>query len=737
MLHEKPLVTAAGANGANDTAGDTSSGATGTAGGTTGVTEGQAQRRPHVVAFDLIRLLIIGFVVSVHVLANVGAPVTPALGGFITVFHTSRELFFLLTALVLTYNYGSRPRIRWLRFWRTRYLLVVPAFVAWTLIYFLADTPRLHPLSAVVHVVWHDLLTGDARYHLYFLLVTMQLYLAFPLVRWLLRRTEGHHGVVLAIAAVYQLALVTAIQHHVTAPGALGGWLRAPSEWLPSYVLFIIAGALAGWHFERLAAFTRRHLRTAGLTAVAAACAGVGTYCAELLIVGQKPVVASTVFQPVLVVETFGFAWGLLAAGLRWSDLGAKGRRIAAAGADCSFGIYLAHPLVLQGVVIAARHIGVQQPVIHAPAAAELAALLCVCVPVVYGISWVLAYGLRRSALSLILTGRPMKTTRTLPGLRWVTVGVILLCAGLLGAGLQMARSDASSARPAYAPTAPNTPPLKADRVSASVEPTGTAAHPATLVNSDYSTRFDGQARTWTQLTPVGGLSASAPVIVVLSGINATPAAEIQRDDMTSYVQAGQAELVYPAGYLKSWNAGGCCGKAAKAGINDTGFLQALAATVDPGHKHPLDLVGYSNGGRLAYRIACTDPRLFGEIAVVKAMPQPGCVVSQPVTILQIDSMDDTAVPYQPGDKGRESPPATVEIARLESTDHCPATTTVQVRGSMRLTTWNGCADGSRLGFAAYTSGKHSFPQPSGATPSAAAVIWAFFSKTVLPQTAP
>ncbi len=46
------------------------------------------------------------FVVSVHTLAFAGGTVTMSIGAVTTVFHTSRELFLLLTALVLTYNYG-------------------------------------------------------------------------------------------------------------------------------------------------------------------------------------------------------------------------------------------------------------------------------------------------------------------------------------------------------------------------------------------------------------------------------------------------------------------------------------------------------------------------------------------------------------------------------------------------------------------------------------------------------
>ena len=125
--------------------------------------------RPHVVAFDLIRLVIMVFVVGVHTLAFGGGQVTVVLGAVTTIFHTSRELFFLLTALVLTYNYGHRGQVRWLRFWRRRYWLVVPAYVAWSLIYYAFDGPGRGPFPAAF---WHDLLHAGARYHLYFLLVT-------------------------------------------------------------------------------------------------------------------------------------------------------------------------------------------------------------------------------------------------------------------------------------------------------------------------------------------------------------------------------------------------------------------------------------------------------------------------------------------------------------------------------------------------------------------------------------
>jgi polyhydroxybutyrate depolymerase len=247
-----------------------------------------------------------------------------------------------------------------------------------------------------------------------------------------------------------------------------------------------------------------------------------------------------------------------------------------------------------------------------------------------------------------------------------------------------------------------------------------------------YSMRVGGMTRTWEQIAPVGALPRSAPVVVVLSGVAEPVSGEITRDRLVPYVNAGLAELVYPVGYKESWNAGGCCGKAAAANVDDIGFLKALVARVDPGHRHPVDVVGYSNGGRLAYRMACSAPGIFDATAVIKATPMPDCVVSRPLKILQIDSLDDTAVPYQPGDPGKETPAATVEVARLRATDGCTGNPVLAVHSTMTLTTWSDCASGERVGFAVWDTGGHDFPPPKGKTPGAAAVIWSFFTSTAL-----
>jgi poly(3-hydroxybutyrate) depolymerase/peptidoglycan/LPS O-acetylase OafA/YrhL len=682
---------------------------------------GGARPRPRIVAFDLIRLLIIAFVVGVHTLSNGGGPVNGLLGACITVFHTSRELFFLLTAFVLVYNYGKRPRIKWPSFWRRRYLLVIPAYVAWTVVYYVADRSALHPVNVFLAHFWYDLRTGNSRYHMYFLLVTMQMYLFFPLVRWLLRKTEGHHRAVFIVALVYQFVLTFAVHDHWSAPGFLGSWLRAPSMWLPSYTLYVIGGGIAAWHFDRLSGFTRRHLRAAALVAVGGLVAGIGTYCVQLML-GQTPNAASGVFQPVLVVETLAYGWGLLALGFWWTDRGAPGRRLAAAGADCSFGIYLAHPLVLQGLLLAGAHVGAVTAVRRAPEVLELLALLA-CVPVIYGISWCLAFLLRRTPLSLILTGRS-QVKRTAPRRLPKATGVVLTCTALvcvviLGVGLRAAHG--ASARAAATPAATWT---TAKKVSTTAQKYGSV----TTTQTVDEIKVDGKMRQWEQLTPRGGVSASAPILIVLAGINATVKVEITRDHLAGY----DADVIYPVPLYKSWNAVGCCGKASKDHVNDVAFIEALVAAVDPGHTRPVTLVGYSNGGRLTYRIACTDPGLVNYYAVVKADPEPGCVIRKPVTIIQVAARDDHAVPYLPGEKGKEKPAATVQVARLRTLDGATGAATVLTRGGLTLSTWQG-KDGTSVEFGVWKTGGHNFPPASGNTPSAAEVIWSMVTGTPIP----
>ncbi|HEY1667444.1 MAG TPA: acyltransferase family protein [Trebonia sp.] len=696
--------------------------------------------RPHIVAFDLIRLIIMVFVVSVHTLAFAGGTVTMSIGAVTTIFHTSRELFLLLTALVLTYNYGQRP-LKAGRFLRRRFWLVLPAYITWSAIYYAADG---HARGVFPTAFLHDLENAGARYHLYFLLVSMQIYLLFPVIRWVLKKTERYHAWLFGLAVAYQLWLTIGLHYKVgrSGNGLIAQFLdgAGTGNWITTYILYVVAGALAGWHFEQLCAFTRRHLRSGwrvALVAAAGVAAGIGVYLIEIEVFGATPGNASAVFQPVVIFEALAFGWALLGAGLLWSDRGAPAKKVAAAGSASSFGIYLAHPLVLQALllIVGSHYFGAHGGLtgwLHrlSHSSLEVLIILFIAVPLIYACAWLIASVMRRTPFSLFLTGREWKPRRKFR----------------LGQATDRALDkieDFTTARVRLIPRRVFVIALAVAIVAASGAITGSkivAAADRTMNTTVSTMQVGNMTRSYTVLTPAKKtLSASAPIIMVLSGINANQPGEITRDQLTSYAIAGDAELVYPLAYRESWNAIGCCSWAADANVNDVGFIEALVKQVDPGNTRPIYLMGYSNGGRLAYTLACEDPLLFDGTAVVKADPMQWCDISVPQKILQVSATDDTDVPWYTGEKGkfRESPSAQVENTTLRYEDQCSTESASSKQGNMTLTTWSDCLGGSSVSFAVYTAGVHSYPRPPVSFPAASQVIWAWINNTVKVQPQP
>jgi polyhydroxybutyrate depolymerase len=254
-----------------------------------------------------------------------------------------------------------------------------------------------------------------------------------------------------------------------------------------------------------------------------------------------------------------------------------------------------------------------------------------------------------------------------------------------------------------------------------------------------YSMQVGSLTRQYEVIAPTKTLAKSAPIIVVLSGAAATTSDEITRDRIVGYAGADEAEVVYPVPIKESWNAIGCCDGAAAENINDVGFIKALVPKIDPGHDRPIYVVGYSVGGRLAYRLACTDPTLFDGMAVVKADPMPGCVVTTPMNVIVFSSQNDKYVPFEPGEKGKETPAATIQIAALESDLGCSAKPTVVKYGQsgktkygvMTVSTWS-CADGKTLEWAVDPLGGHGFPIPTTYGAGANQLIYSWITKTPL-----
>lgn len=376
--------------------------------------------RPHLDAVDVVRVAMIAGVIAVHTIAHTTNPTNATAGAVSSLLHVNREVFFFLTPFVLTYSYGMRHGWSLTKFWKKRYILVGVPYLVWTALYFLADGGGYHPWTAPVRRLVGDLVAGTARYHLYFLLVTMEIYAVFPLLLWLLRATRRHHGALLAASFGFQVAF-TATLHYARGWSQslplLGFWARHPDQLLPSYQLYVIAGGIAALHVDEVAAWVRAHRRAIGGAAVGGLLASLASYLLDHLVGGMDAAASAEVFQPMMVVTSASTIAGLFSLGLRWADRG-QGRRFAAAvrtASDASFGVYLAHPLVLQALLFLAGPLPAHTVAGEVPSGVVLLVDLAIVVPLLFGISAVAVRWARRSPLSLPVAGRPQLHRQPVP----------------------------------------------------------------------------------------------------------------------------------------------------------------------------------------------------------------------------------------------------------------------------------------------------------------------------------
>ncbi len=109
----------------------------------------------------------------------------------------------------------------------------------------------------------------------------------------------------------------------------------------------------------------------------------------------------------------------------------------------------------------------------------------------------------------------------------------------------------------------------------------------------------------------------------------------------------------WPSGKLATWNAGECCGYARDNNIDDVGFVKAMVddlnqkVTLDPAK---IFATGFSNGGMLAYRLACEIPDVIKAIASVAGTDNyPECNPQKRISILHIHALDDDHVLFEGG----------------------------------------------------------------------------------------
>jgi polyhydroxybutyrate depolymerase len=245
---------------------------------------------------------------------------------------------------------------------------------------------------------------------------------------------------------------------------------------------------------------------------------------------------------------------------------------------------------------------------------------------------------------------------------------------------------------------------------------------PAGWSITDHTVYVGGLERQYYTLRP-DVVAAKLPVIVLMHGVAMTPAGIVRYTNLAQHT--GPAIVVAPAGYDRSWNAGDCCGPAYRAGVNDVAFIQKVVAQVlganTDANPSRVFAVGFSNGGRMAYKLACDLPGTFAGFAAAEAVPVEQCTSLHPTDITIVAQQNDpylTIGASQPPKRrdGHVEPTVAAVIDHWTSLDGCAEHYVETYYGQAIVKTWD-CARNTRLTYVWYPGGAHTWRAPSGSTP--------------------
>ncbi|MFW0783343.1 acyltransferase [Gordonia sp. CPCC 206044] len=403
------------------------------------------RRDKHLYQVDLVRLVTFAGVILDHVVLGIATPLNVAAGGVGLFLRYTRYSFFALTGFVLTYQYRNRD-LRPIAFWRRRFKLIGLPFVVWSLFYWVYGRYEvggfggLRDIFSTTEGIWlaaksivYDLITGNAWYHLYFLSVSMQIYLVFPLILWVLRRTWGYHRYLLAVSFAFQMTVMYVMVHPPLpffTHGPQQVLMRHLVVTLIPYQFFVLAGCVAAMHYEAFQRFMVRW-RYVILPLGAVVMAGTAVYYVHDVDQGESVFRATNVF---MVHNSFAYIAIILmlyALGTLWQDrrrAGSVTDRMMRTAADRSFVIYLAHALALAEL----------EPTIRKHLDMSPGLLITISFVATVALTVFMAETLRRSPISLITTGRSTidwreqnPTRSMLVGMGGVAIGIVVR--GFLG----------------------------------------------------------------------------------------------------------------------------------------------------------------------------------------------------------------------------------------------------------------------------------------------------------------
>lgn len=241
------------------------------------------------------------------------------------------------------------------------------------------------------------------------------------------------------------------------------------------------------------------------------------------------------------------------------------------------------------------------------------------------------------------------------------------------------------------------------------------AGAPRVYEDLDDAFVVDGERPVTVRVPTAYDGTTPLPFLLLLHGYGIDGAQMESFTDFRAFAEDNDLLYASPDGTIDSsgrefWNASPACCDFAGTGVDDSGYLRSIIdaarerANIDPGR---IFVVGHSNGGFMAHRLACDHADVVAAIvSLAGAVDEDACAPSQPVAVLQVHGTADDTILYEGGSNGFGLPayPGAVETASTwASLDDCDEAiedpTTIDVASNLtgaetRVTRWSGCTPG-------------------------------------------
>ena len=212
------------------------------------------ERLPQLDVFRAIAILAVLNVHASSYAAGVQAMDSPIyyVYNFMNIFFKyGTPSFIFLSGFVLFYNYYDRPvNIRLIsKFYQKRLKYIVLPYTIASICYFVFNNYMIGQLTGVpLSELWlgfrNAWLTGTAHGHLYFVFISIQFYILFPLIIKLLQSKQWlvQWAIPLALALQWGFVFVNKFSLHMPNKGSLA----------ITYLVYYVMGAYIAIHFDRI-----------------------------------------------------------------------------------------------------------------------------------------------------------------------------------------------------------------------------------------------------------------------------------------------------------------------------------------------------------------------------------------------------------------------------------------------------------------------------------------------------